>query len=122
MDPLAGPTTTKTKGEFAIDYEDIAVRGMMVMDQGELTWPWTPPALPPLPPKLLPRRFPSSRRPTTSRCTRRRRSVCATPVGAIGLGMLAPNPAFTTMMSTFALSGVIGYQVVWGVAHSCTRR
>jgi len=39
-------------------------------------------------------------------------------VGALGLGLLAPNLAFTTMLSTFALSGVIGYQVVWGVAHS----
>ncbi|MGB1669824.1 MAG: proton-translocating transhydrogenase family protein, partial [Candidatus Puniceispirillaceae bacterium] len=26
--------------------------------------------------------------------------------------------AFSSMLSTFALSGVIGYQVVWGVAHS----
>jgi hypothetical protein len=47
----AGPTTTKTKGEFALDYEDIAVRGMMIMDKGEMTWPWTPPAPPPPPPK-----------------------------------------------------------------------
>ena len=38
-------------GEFALDYEDIAVRGMMVMDAGEVTWPWQPPAPPPPKPK-----------------------------------------------------------------------
>merc|ERR1719482_2353379 len=39
-------------------------------------------------------------------------------VGALGVGMLSPNVAFSGMLQTFALSGVIGYQVVWGVAHS----
>ena len=34
-------------------------------------------------------------------------------VGALGLGLLAPNAAFTGMLSTFALSGVIGSQLVW---------
>merc|ERR1719238_1849418 len=32
--------------------------------------------------------------------------------------MISPNPAFSNMMTTFALSGIIGYQVVWGVSHS----
>ena len=40
----AGPTTTKVKGELALDHEDIAVRGMMVLERGVMTWPWTPPA------------------------------------------------------------------------------
>merc|ERR1719506_2460115 len=51
----AGPTTTKTKGEFALDHEDIAVRGMMVLQAGEMMWPWTPPAPPPPPPKPPPK-------------------------------------------------------------------
>lgn len=34
----------------------------------------------------------------------------------LGMGLLAPNMAFSNMFTTFALSGVIGYQVVWGVA------
>jgi len=33
----------------------------------------------------------------------------------LGLGAISPNVAFSSMFSTFALSGVIGYQVVWGV-------
>ena len=46
-----GPTTTKVKAELALDEEDIAVRGMMVLKDGEMMWPWTPPAPPPPPPK-----------------------------------------------------------------------
>merc|ERR1719407_228418 len=36
-------------------------------------------------------------------------------IGALGVGMIAPTAAFSSMFMTFALSGVIGYQVVWGV-------
>lgn len=33
----------------------------------------------------------------------------------LGLGVISPNPAFATMVTTFSLAGVIGYKVVWGV-------
>jgi len=33
----------------------------------------------------------------------------------IGLGSVAPNSAFTTMATTFGLSGIVGYHTVWGV-------
>lgn len=33
----------------------------------------------------------------------------------LGLGLISPNLAFSNMFTTFSLSGVIGYQVVWGV-------
>lgn len=35
----AGPITTKVKGEFALDHEDVAIRGMMVVEKGEMMWP-----------------------------------------------------------------------------------
>lgn len=28
---------------------------------------------------------------------------------------MSPNPAFTTMLTTFSLAGVVGYHTVWGV-------
>jgi H+-translocating NAD(P) transhydrogenase len=31
------------------------------------------------------------------------------------LGLGSPNPAFSQMMTTFALSGLVGYHTVWGV-------
>ncbi|GMH70025.1 hypothetical protein TL16_g05306 [Triparma laevis f. inornata] len=36
----------------------------------------------------------------------------------IGMGMAAPDAAFSSMFTTFALSNIIGVQVVLGVAHS----
>jgi NAD(P) transhydrogenase len=115
----AGPTTTKTKGEFCLDYEDIAVRGMMVMDKGELTWPWTPPAPPPPPPKPA-KADPHAKVVLTDEEVKAGymesvKSVSYAAAATMGMGLMSPNPAFSTMFSTFALSGVIGYQVVWGV-------
>ena len=34
------------------------------------------------------------------------------------LGYVSPDPNFTAMCGTFCLSGIIGYNVVWGVSHS----
>lgn len=37
-------------------------------------------------------------------------------VGTIlGLGMVSPNPQFTTMLTVLGLSGIVGYHTVWGV-------
>ena len=113
----AGPTTTKTKGEFALDHEDIAVRGMMVMENGESRWPWQPPAPPPPPPKkevveILP---PTPEEIKAEYLASARRGSYFAAAG-LGIGAISPNAAFSNMLTTFALSGVIGYQVVWGVS------
>jgi len=119
----AGPTTTKTKGEFALDVgtatEDVAVRGMMVLNGGEMMWPWTPPAPPPPPPKPPPKEVEVlTEADYEAMFTGSAKRATYAAVGALGVGMLSPNVAFSGMLSTFALSGVIGYQLVWGVAHS----
>ena len=33
----------------------------------------------------------------------------------VALGYIAPSSAFSSMLTTFTLAGIIGYQVVWGV-------
>ena len=43
----AGPFTTKVKDAFQIDHKDDAVRGALVLEQGELRWPAPPPAVSP---------------------------------------------------------------------------
>ncbi|XP_076217234.1 NAD(P) transhydrogenase, mitochondrial-like isoform X3 [Aptenodytes patagonicus] len=35
--------------------------------------------------------------------------------GMLGLGIVAPNTAFTQMVTTFGLAGIVGYHTVWGV-------
>ena len=120
----AGPTTTKTKGEFAIDYEDVAVRGMMVMDKGSVTWPWAPPAPPPAPPKP-PKADPHAKVVLTDEEVRASyeksvKQMSGLAACTLGLGRLA-QPA-SMMFSTFALSGIIGYQVVRASSPRSTRR
>jgi|TARA_B100000085_G_scaffold184512_1_gene168577 NAD(P) transhydrogenase len=109
----AGPTTTKTKGEFALDHEDVAVRGMMVVQNGVATWPWTPPAPPPPPPppEAKPEIVLTDEDYKEIYSTSARQSTYAA-AAVLGVGLLSPNPAFSSMLSTFALSGVIGYQVL----------
>jgi hypothetical protein len=41
-----GPFTTGKKDEFVIDYDDEAVRGALVLDDGALKWPAPPPPAP----------------------------------------------------------------------------
>lgn len=36
-------------------------------------------------------------------------------MGLLALGYQAPNMEFLKMLNTFALAGIVGYQVVWGV-------
>lgn len=33
----------------------------------------------------------------------------------MALGVASPNPAFTSMLTTLGLSGIVGYHTVWGV-------
>lgn len=115
----AGPTTTKEKGVFKLDPEDIAVRGMTVLEKGELKWPWTPPPPPPPPPKPEPKPevvLTDDDYKAMYMADAKRAGYGAAVM--LGVGIVSPTAAFSNMFTTFALSGVIGYQVVWGVAHS----
>lgn len=33
----------------------------------------------------------------------------------LALGVISPNAAFTQMVTTFGLAGIVGYHTVWGV-------
>ena len=45
-----GPQTQGTKGVYEVDYDDEAVRGMLTVDRGTLTYPAPPYEAPPPPP------------------------------------------------------------------------
>jgi len=115
----AGPTTTKEKGVFALDPEDVAVRGMTVLQQGEMMWPWSPPPPPPPPPKPPPKEeVVLTEEDYKAMYTESAKKAGYGAAAMLGVGLVSPTAAFSNMFTTFALSGVIGYQVVWGVAHS----
>jgi NAD(P) transhydrogenase len=113
-----GPQTTKEKGVFTIDHEDEAVRGMLVVEEGKLMWPAPAPAAPPAPPK---KEVIEEEPVEIDYYSLYMNSAIRSTAGAgalLGMGVISPNPAFSNMLTTFALSGIIGYQVVWGVSHS----
>lgn len=109
-----------TQDHFNINLEDEVVRGSIILKDGTLMWPppvvavsaQPPPAAAaaakpvkaePLPPNPFADTLKSSLMYTTG-------------IGSfLGLGAISPNPAFTTMMTTLALSGIVGYHTVWGV-------
>merc|ERR1711871_318871 len=113
-----GPQTTKEKGVFTIDHEDEAVRGMLVVEEGKLMWPAPAPPAPPAPAKKEEKEEVVKE---TDYYSLYMNSALSTTAGAgtlLGFGMMAPNAEFAGMMTTFTLSGIIGYQVVMGVTHA----
>lgn len=41
--------------------------------------------------------------------------LCLGLATLLGLGLVAPNAAFTQIVTTFGLAGIVGYHTVWGV-------
>ena len=107
------------KGHFNIDLEDEVVRGSIVLKDGEKLWP-------PPPPKEVPQQEQQQPIPVVKAevvekadpfgATLKQAMMYTGGLGSIlGLGVIAPTAAFNTMVTTFALSGLVGYHTVWGV-------
>ena len=122
-----GPQTTKEKGVFKIDMEDDAVQNMLISYDGEARWPdkITPFTPPPPPPSAVEAEVvqltPEEAKKLADKTSKEQfvkntllASVAASTLVAFGLN--ADSPATVNLMATFALAGLAGYQVVWGVA------
>lgn len=113
----AGPHTTHEPGYFYIDHEDEAVRGMLVVENGKMMYPAPLPPAPAVTPTEKKEEKPvviDYRAPYVSGA----KSAGLTSASLLALGAVAPDPAFSSMLTTFALSNVIGVQVVLGVTHA----
>lgn len=107
-----GPTTGGEKGEYRIDYKDDAVRGMLVVDGGELTYP-APAYQPPEPPKK--REVAEVVKPpawTKYAADSFKAAVLAVALLVIGR---TTDKATAAMLTVFSLAGLAGYQAVLGV-------
>lgn len=105
------------KGQFFVDMEDEVVRGSIVLRDGELMWPPPPPKQPETQPIQVAKAEVVEEAPESPFKTTLRRSMVFTGgMGALlALGIATPTPAFSTMITTFSLSGIVGYYTVWGV-------
>lgn len=133
----AGPTTNKDlKGFFYPDYSDPAVRGMLVVDKGQLRWPNPNPYNPPVTSSTAAPAAPSSATPVVAKLSpmaatkKPKHKSPAKPQGdplevfqgnariatigalfALAAGAASPDDKFSLLLSVFALSSFAGQQV-----------
>jgi NAD(P) transhydrogenase len=112
-----GPQTTKEQGYYFIDHNDEAVRGMIVVENGELMFP----APAPPPPPVVAKKETQTIVPEVDfkkLYIDGAKNAAFLSTSILAIGAVAPNAAFSSMFTTFCLSNVIGVQVVLGVSHA----
>eukprot|EP00934_Nitzschia_sp_Nitz4_P007910 Nitzschia sp. Nitz4//scaffold11_size288233//39866//43487//NITZ4_000738-RA/size288233-snap-gene-0.40-mRNA-1//-1//CDS//3329533966//7900//frame0 len=121
-----GPQTTKEKAIFQIDMTDDAVQNMLVSHAGDARWPdKITPFSPPPPPKketaevveLTPEEEKALADKKSEEAFTKNAAIASLAAAAlVGFGLTADTQSSISLMSSFALAGLAGYQVVWGVA------
>lgn len=109
------------KDDYDYGTMDHVVRGTVVMKDGKIIFPAPPP-------KKVPEAAPVKQKTVAEleaekvaaispfRKTMTSASVYAGGIaGLISLGIASPNAAFSQMVTTFGLAGIVGYHTVWGV-------
>lgn len=122
-----GPQTTDEKGVFQIDLDDDAVQNMLVSHNGverfpDKIVPYNPP--PPPAPKNMEETVEKTAEQLLEEANQiqqanfvRNTGIASLAAAAlVALGISADSHDSITLMSSFALAGLAGYQVVWGVA------
>ncbi|MEB7537609.1 Re/Si-specific NAD(P)(+) transhydrogenase subunit alpha [Pantoea anthophila] len=105
-------------GEIQIDFEDVVVRGVTVVRDGEITWP-----APPIQVSAAPQARPAAAKPAEkpeAKPASPWRTALLMALAIVLFGWLASvAPAeFLSHFTVFALSCVVGYYVVWNVSHA----
>ncbi|XP_064596861.1 NAD(P) transhydrogenase, mitochondrial-like [Liolophura sinensis] len=107
------------KDHYYLNMDDEVVRGSIILHEGKMMWPPPPPA-----------QAPAAAAPTATEVAKKEPPPPPNYFAAtlkdsfmytaglssmLGLGVASPNAAFTTMVTTFGLAGIVGYHTVWGV-------
>ncbi|WP_293796950.1 Re/Si-specific NAD(P)(+) transhydrogenase subunit alpha [uncultured Pantoea sp.] len=104
-------------GEITVDFEDVVVRGVTVIRDGEVTWP-APPIQVSAAPKAQPAAQPLPKAEAKPVSPWRKYLLLALAVVLFAcLANVAPAE-FLSHFTVFALSCVVGYYVVWNVSHA----
>ena len=104
-------------GEITVDFDDVVVRGVTVIREGEVTWP-APPIQVSAAPKAQAAPQPLPKAEAKPASPWRKYVLIALAVVLFGcLANVAPAE-FLSHFTVFALSCVVGYYVVWNVSHA----
>uniref|UniRef100_A0A1B6FCA9 NAD(P) transhydrogenase, mitochondrial n=1 Tax=Cuerna arida TaxID=1464854 RepID=A0A1B6FCA9_9HEMI len=108
-----------TKDHFHINTEDDVVRGSLVLEGGQLVWPPKNPVVVSPPPPPAPKKSDKATAVVPEdyfKSTMQNALVYTGGLSSlVALGTVSPNPQFTQMTATLALSTIAGYHTVWGV-------
>ncbi|CAH6660698.1 Re/Si-specific NAD(P)(+) transhydrogenase subunit alpha [Pseudocitrobacter vendiensis] len=104
-------------GSITIDFEDVVVRGVTVIREGEVTWP-APPITVSAQPQAATKTVEAPKEPEKPVSPWRKYALIALAIILFGwLANVAPKE-FLGHFTVFALSCVVGYYVVWNVSHA----
>ncbi|ALR76802.1 Re/Si-specific NAD(P)(+) transhydrogenase subunit alpha [[Enterobacter] lignolyticus] len=104
-------------GNIKIDFDDVVVRGVTVIREGEVTWP-APPIQVSAQPKAAVKAETAPVEPAKPASPWRKYALMALAIVLFGwLANVAPKE-FLGHFTVFALSCVVGYYVVWNVSHA----
>ncbi|NEO72694.1 MAG: Re/Si-specific NAD(P)(+) transhydrogenase subunit alpha [Moorea sp. SIO3H5] len=105
---------------YRVDMEDEVVRGALVLNAGDVTWPPPKRPTPPAPPKPAPEPQTVATKEESVPETKKSKGIMGLlwPVlvglALIGLGIGAP-PSFLSHFTVFILACFVGWQVIWNV-------
>jgi len=121
-----GPQTTKVKEVFSIDLSDDAVQNMLISYGGEARWPdQITPFVSPPPPKVEAAHevtlteeeiLELAEKENLDTFIGNTKTASLAAIALVAFGFSTNDPNSVSLLATFSLAGLAGYQVVWGVA------
>ncbi|HDI4957233.1 TPA: Re/Si-specific NAD(P)(+) transhydrogenase subunit alpha [Salmonella enterica] len=104
-------------GNIDVDFDDVVIRGVTVIRDGDITWP-APPIQVSAQPQAAPKTAPAPKEPEKPASPWRKYALMALAIILFGwLADVAPKE-FLGHFTVFALACVVGYYVVWNVSHA----
>ncbi|MCL9779837.1 Re/Si-specific NAD(P)(+) transhydrogenase subunit alpha [Vibrio sp. S4M6] len=103
-------------GNFDIDFDDVVLRGVTVIKDGDVTWPAPPIQVSAQPTENKP--APVHHEDAKPMSVKKKVSLIAAGVIVFGWVASVAPPAFLSHFTVFVLACVVGYYVVWNVTHA----
>lgn len=104
-------------GEITIDFDDLVIRGVTVIKQGEITWP-APPIQVSAQPQAKPKAVEKVKAPEKKMSPVIKMALMALAIILFGWFANSAPAEFLSHFTVFALACVVGYYVVWNVTHA----